>query len=391
MGHRKFQRLEDERNGHQARERISATQFATRCAIAVTIACVGIISLWLAYRGMDVLLVIFGGVLIALLFRTMAEPFRRYGRMPLWAAVLTVVTLSIGLLALAGWRIAPSVSHQIGELGVRLPEAIDRVRGQVLSFSWAQWLIEQGGNAADGRKIFQQITHAFQITFAAVAALVIVMFLAIFMAAQPAVYVNGVVRLMPVGFRPRARAVMRELYRMLRVWMLSKLFTMVITGLGIGIGLWLMKIPMALSLAIFAGLLEFIPTVGPLVSAVPAILLALMNGPAAAAQVAALYFGVQWVGNHVATPLIQQHTLSIPPAVTLGLVALLGMFFGFGGLLLSGPLSVVVVVLVRMLYVEDVLERRKRNKRARWASRRPQEADAAAKVIEAKAVAGKIS
>jgi predicted PurR-regulated permease PerM len=262
------------------------------------------------------------------------------------------------------------------------------LRAQVLALSWAQWLIEQGGNAADGRKIFQQISHAFQITFAAVAALVIVMFLAIFMAAQPSTYVNGVVRLMPVGFRPRARAVMRELYRMLRVWMLSKLFTMVITGAGIGIGLWLMKIPMALSLAIFAGVLEFIPTVGPLVSAVPAILLALMNGPAAAAQVAALYFGVQWIGNHVATPLIQQRTLLIPPAVTLGLVALLGMFFGFGGLLLSGPLSVVVVVLVRMLYVEDVLERRRRAKRAKWASRRTEEA---AKAIENKEVANKIS
>src|SRR6185503_15144209 len=180
-----------------------------------------------------------------------------------------------------------------------------------LSFRWAQWLMEQGGNAADGGKIFQQISHAFQITFAAGAALVIVMFLAIFMAAQPGTYVNGVVRLMPVGFRPRARVVMRELYRMLRVWLLTKLFTMAITGVGIGIGLWLMKVPMALSLAIFAGLLEFIPTVGPVVSAIPAILLALVNGPAAAAQVGALYFGVQWIGNHVATPLIQQRTLSI--------------------------------------------------------------------------------
>ncbi len=388
MGHRRFQRIEDERNGHRWRERISPTEFTTRCVIAVTIACIGIISLWLAYRGMDVLLVIFAGVLMSVLVRTMAEPLRRYTRMPLWAAVLTVVTVSVGLLALAGWLIAPSVSHQVDELGVRLPEAINRLRAQFLSFRWAQWLMEQGGNAADDGKIFKQISHAFQITFAAGAALVIVMFLAIFMAAQPATYVNGVVRLMPVGFRPRARAVMRELYRMLRVWLLSKLLTMAITGVGIGIGLWLMKIPMALSLAILAGLLEFIPTIGPVVSAIPAILLALVNGPVAAAQVGALYFGVQWIGNHVATPLIQQRTLSIPAGVTLGLVALLGMFFGFGGLLLSGPLSVVVVVLVRMLYVEDVLERRKRYKRAGLASPQPEEAT---KTIEAQEVAKKIS
>ena len=389
MGHRRFQRLEGERDGHQSRERISPTEFATRCAIAITIACIGIISLWLAYRGMDVLLVIFGGVLMALLLRTMAEPFRRYTRMPLWTAVLVVVVLSLGLFTLAGWLVAKPVSDQVRELSVRLPEAIDRLRAQLSSLPWAQWLMEQGGNAAEGRKIFQQLSHAFQITFTAGAALVIVGFLAIYMAAQPSVYVNGVVRLMPVGFRPRARKVMRELYRMLRVWLLTKLFTMTITGIGIGIGLWLMDIPMALSLAIFAGVLEFIPTVGPIVSAIPAILLALVNGPVAAAQVAALYFGVQWVGNHVGTPLIQQHTLSIPPAVTLGLVALLGMFFGFGGLLLSGPLSVVVVVLVRMLYVEDVLERRKRDRRAKWALREAEQKPATS--VENKIVAKEIS
>jgi predicted PurR-regulated permease PerM len=369
MGHRRFQGVGGEHDGQPGRERSSATEFATRAAIAITIACIGIISLWLAYRGMDVLLVIFGGVLIALLFRTMADPLRRYARLPLWAAVLVAVIVTLGVFTLAGWLIAPSVSKQIDELTVRLPEALDRFRAQFLSTRWAQWLMVQGGNAADGRKILQQITHAFQITFVAGGAIIIVMFLAIYMAAQPSTYVSGIVRLMPVGFRPRARAVLRELYRMLRVWMLTKLFTMVITGIGIGIGLWLMDIPMALSLAIFAGVLEFIPTVGPIVSAIPAILLAMVNGPAAAAQVAALYFAVQWVGNHVTTPLIQQKTLSIPPAVTLAMVALLGMFFGFGGLLLSGPLSVVIFVLVRMLYVEDVLERRRRYKRAGLASR----------------------
>src|SRR5436190_16802940 len=156
MRHRRFQRLEEDWVGRQSRERISPTEFAMRCAIAVTIACIGIILLWLAYRGIDVLLVIFAGVLMALLFRTMAEPLRRYARMPVWAAVLVVVVLTLGVFTLAGWLIAPSVSHQIDELGVRLPQAIDRLRAQFLSFQWAQWLMEQGGNAADGRKILQQ-------------------------------------------------------------------------------------------------------------------------------------------------------------------------------------------------------------------------------------------
>jgi predicted PurR-regulated permease PerM len=150
-----------------------------------------------------------------------------------------------------------------------------------------------------------------------------------------------------------------ELYRVLRVWLLTKLCTMVLTGTGIAIGLWLLNVPLALALGILAGVLEFIPTLGPLLSCVPAILIVLMVSPIKALQVALLYFVVQWLGNHVTTPLIQQRTLAIPPAVTLALVALLGTLFGFGGLLLSGPLTVIVFVLVKMLYVEDLLEGRR--------------------------------
>jgi predicted PurR-regulated permease PerM len=346
-------------------ERGAATQFATRVTIAVAIACLGFISIWMIHRGIDVLLLLFAGILIAVLFRSMAEPLVRYTRLPLWAAVVIVVVLTFGLFGFAGWLMAPSVSRQIDELTVRLPEAIERFRAQYLSFGWTQWLMQQGGDAADGRKVLNQITNAFRITFLAGGAIIIVTFLALYMAAQPRVYIQGIVRLMPVNFRPRARTVLRELYRMLRVWLLTKLFTMIVTGVGIGIGLWLLKIPMALALGIFAGVLEFIPTVGPLLSVIPALLLAMVKGPAAALQVAVLYFVVQWVGNHVTTPLIQHRTLSIPPAVTLALVALLGTFFGFGGLLLSGPLAVVIVGLVKMLYVEDVLERARHRRRLR--------------------------
>lgn len=348
-------------------EHSSYRDFAARATITVAIACLGLLTLWLFYRGVGVLLMLFGGVLISLLFRAMAEPFVRYTRLPLWAAVLTVVILTFGIFGLAGWLIAPSVSAQFEELTVRLPEAIDRVRARLLSFGWAQWLVQRGGDAANGNELFQQITNAFRITFLAGGAMVIVTLLAIYMAAQPGVYVHGLVRLLPVNFRPRARTVARELYRMLRVWLLTKLLTMILTGAGVGVGLWLLDTPMALALGILAGVLEFIPTVGPLISAVPAVLIAFVKSPVAALQVAALYFAVQWIGNHVATPLIQQRTLSIPPAVTLALVALLGTFFGFGGLLLSGPLAVVIVVLVKKLYVEDVLEGewRKRSRRRR--------------------------
>ncbi|HTD68163.1 MAG TPA: AI-2E family transporter [Candidatus Limnocylindria bacterium] len=358
-------RREDNNEMRPRRERSPVGDFATRATIVVAIACLGIITLWFGYHAINIVLVIFGGVVMAVLFHTLAEPLVRFAKMPTWAAVLVVMLGICALFALGGWLMAAPISRQFDELSVRLPEAIDRLRSQFLSYKWPNWLMEQGNSAVpDGQKILKQITRAFSITMSAGAAIIIVLFLSLYMAMAPGLYVQGIVRLAPVSYRSRAREVMRELYRMLRIWLLTKLISMAFVAVCVAIGLWLMKVPLALALGLIAGLFEFIPTVGPLLSAVPAVLIAFVHSPMMALYVIILYFAVQWVQNHVTNPLLQQRTLSLPPALTLSLVAVLGTLFGFGGLLLSGPLSVVVVVLVKKLYIEDVLERRHRGAHA---------------------------
>jgi predicted PurR-regulated permease PerM len=344
------------------RWRSSLGEFSTRATVAVGLLCLGVIALWLFSHAIDILLVIFAGGVIGVLFYTMAEPLIKRTRLPVWAAVLIVLTVVLGAMAGAGWLMAGPVSKQFDELIVRLPQAIDRLGSQFLSTKWVDWLVEQSANAADqagGQKVIKQVTHAFQITVNAVAAVVIVLFLAIYIAMSPGIYVQGLVRLVPVHYRTRAYEVVHELYRVLRLWLLTKLLSMLFVAVCVTIGLWALHVPLALSLGIVAGIFEFIPTIGPLLSAAPAVVLAFVQSPTTALYVVLLYFAVQWVQNHVTNPLLQQHTLSLPPALTLALVALLGTFFGFGGLMLSGPLSVVVIVLVKMLYIEDVLEGRR--------------------------------
>ena len=364
MGHRRFYGVQDQRRGTgRRRERSSLGDFATRAAIAVGVLCLGTVALWLLYRAVDILLVIFAGAVIAVLFRTITEPLVCRVRMPDWAAVLTALIVVLGIFALAGWLMAKPVSQQFDELSVRLPEAIDRFRSQFLSSKWMDWVWQTGSNATpDGQKIAKQVGHAFQITARAAAAVVIILFLALYMAASPRTYVDGLVRLVPVNYRPRATAIFGELYRVLRIWLLTKLISMAFVAVCTALGLWLLKVPLPLALGLVSGLFEFIPNIGPLLSAAPAVLLAFTQSPMTALYVALLYFGVQWVQNHVTNPLLQQKTLSLAPALTLSLTALLGVFFGFGGLLLSGPLSVVVIVLVRKLYIEDVLERPRRTR-----------------------------
>jgi predicted PurR-regulated permease PerM len=367
MGHRRFQGEHSERGErHPRRDHRFGSEFAARATAAVGLCCLGVITLWLLYKAIDILLVIFAGAVIAVLFRMMAEPLARHARLPNWAALLLTTLVVLGLFALGGWLMAAPVSHQFDELSVRLPEAIDRFRAKFLSFKWMNWIWEQSSNAApDGQKIVQQVGHAFQMTARAVAAVVIVLFLAIYMAASPQTYVDGLVRLAPVSYRTRAREILQEVYRVLRIWLLTKLISMAFVAVCTAVGLWLLKVPLALALGLLAGLFEFIPNIGPLLSAAPGVLLGFTHSPITGLYVGLLYFGVQWIQNHVTNPLLQQKTLSLAPALTLSLTALLGVFFGFGGLLLSGPLSVVAIVLVKMLYIEDVLERRSRTHRPR--------------------------
>ncbi len=342
--------------GHDNDRSPGTPSFAYRAAITVGIVALAVVLLWFAYKGLDILLMIFGGVVMAVLLHVLAEPLTRWTRMPLWLAVLTVVLVICGGLAAVGWFLAPSIGLQFDQLGEQLPIAIDRVRGQLQEFKWSRWLLEHGADGTNGQKMLSQMRRVFSITMTAGAAVAIVAFLALYMAAQPATYVNGTIRLVPVSFRPRAREVFAQLYRTLRVWLLTKLVSMVFVAVCVGVGLWLLDVPLALAMAIVAGLLEFIPTIGPLLSAAPAMLLAFTHSPISAFYVGILYFTVQWVQNHVTNPLLQQRTLSLPSALSLALVALLGSLFGFGGLLVSGPMTVVVLVLVKMLYVEDVLE-----------------------------------
>src|SRR5215207_2539449 len=136
MAQRRFQGERYEREGASRPVRGTTLEFAMRAIIAVALLCLGVIALFLLYRATDILLVIFGGAVIAVLFHVIAEPLMRYTRLPKWAAVSISVLTIFGLIGLGGWLMAAPVSHQFDELSVRLPEAIDRFRAQFLSSKW---------------------------------------------------------------------------------------------------------------------------------------------------------------------------------------------------------------------------------------------------------------
>ena len=140
-----------------------------------------------------------------------------------------------------------------------------------------------------------------------------------------------------------------------RMWVLGRIVSAALIGIGVSVGLWLLDIPLALMLGLLAGVLTFVPNFGPIASAIPAMLLALTRSPLDVLYVMLLFIGVQIVESTVLTPMIEKRAVEVPPALLLGVQVILGLLTGIVGLALAAPLTAVAMVLIRHLYVEDVL------------------------------------
>jgi predicted PurR-regulated permease PerM len=186
--------------------------------------------------------------------------------------------------------------------------------------------------------------------------LVVILATALFLAASPALYVGGVLRLLPPGWRPRGHIVLDGLTTTLRLWFLGQFADMVVVAVLTGTGLFLLGVPLAMTLALIAGLFNFVPYIGALAGAVPALAVAVAHSPQTALYVAILFGVVQTLEGNVIAPLIQKRTVDLPPALTILSQTVLGTLFGIMGLILATPLTAATVVAVRMIYVETVLE-----------------------------------
>jgi predicted PurR-regulated permease PerM len=185
--------------------------------------------------------------------------------------------------------------------------------------------------------------------------MVIVLFVGIYTALEPDLYQRGIVLLVPLEKRERAREVITAVGYNLRWWMLGQLFSMAVVGMLIGLGLWWLGVPLALTLGLLAGAAELVPNVGPVVAAAPGVMVALANDGKFAIYVIVLYVVVQFVESYLLMPLVQRSVVWLPPAVTILAIVLLGIASGLLGVLVAAPLTVTIIILVKMLYVEDLL------------------------------------
>lgn len=317
-----------------------------------------VLALLLIVYAVDVLLLVFAAVLLAILLRTLAEPLAKWLHIsPQWGLAIVSVLIVL-LIGGAGWLIAPSIGEQVRELRTALPGALQRLQEQLSRFVWLESLLDSaqtGNSLAAQPEVTSKVGGAVSGTFKSLANTVLVVVVALYLAADPRLYVEGTVRLFPLAQRDRTREVFHAIGRTLRWWLLGKAISMVVVGIAIFIGLLALGVKMAGALALIAALLDFIPNVGPILAAIPAALFALLQGPTQVVYVLLLFGVIQILEGYLLTPLIERQTVSLPPALTLTALAVAALLFGWLGLLLAAPATAALLVLVQMIYLEDTL------------------------------------
>jgi len=312
----------------------------------------------LVWSASQILLLAFAGILLAAFLNAPADLLARRTPLPYgWGLALTVALLLSLTVAVTLFAGAP-IRDGIDELLRSLPDSMAQVRARVREWPGGEMLLDRfaSDNAPTPltTHLVSRITGTAGMMWDVLAKLAYVIFMGLFLALSPRRYRDGVVLLFPPSRRDRAREVMNALGRTLRAWLLGQLVAMLLVGGLVYLGLWAIGLPLAFVLALFAGVLEFVPILGPVVAFIPVALIALAEGTRILLYATLIYVGVQQVESNLIVPLVQRRTVDLPPALTLTAVFVSAAAFGLLGMMVATPLAAVALVLVKMLYLDDV-------------------------------------
>ena len=316
-----------------------------------------VIILALAWFTRKVLLLLFAGLLVALVLTSFTNLLRRFLPVGHKAGLAIVLFLLCGAIAGVIAIGIPAVAGQFAELSEQIPERAAEVQKWIQESPLVQKLnqilpdlenmMPSGGTGG--------LTSFFSSTFEAVSSLVFIIFTGIFAAASPNLYRQILVKLFTPKLRPKAEHVITRLICTLKYWLLGQSVSMLVVGIVTGVALAIAGVPLALALGIVGGIFEFIPFIGPILSAIPAMLLASADGMGKVLIVAAIFAGIQFMEGNILQPIVQKRAIDLPPVVTLVALLVFGGAFGLLGMFVAAPLAAVIMVLVEELYLHEYL------------------------------------
>lgn len=310
--------------------------------------------IWIVWEARVAVLLAFGSVLTAILLGSLATIISGWLRIPDKAGLGLATLFVIAVIGVTLWLFGSQLASQFN--GV-----LKQVRaGQ----QHLQVMMTQDGASQFGSTVAQKATTLItsmatdiaQVGFRFVEGAVVLVIAAIYLAAQPRLYSRGIAAVFSPASRPRVNETIVLVETTLRRWLFGQLILMLIVGAMTVVALIFIGIPDPVALALIAGIAEIVPYVGPFISAVPALLVALTIGWRPLLFTAIAYLVVHLVEGYIAAPLLERHFITIPPALILIGIAAVDLIFGTAGIVLAAPITVVVYVLVKACYVEDPLE-----------------------------------
>lgn len=334
--------------------RETSLSFQQKVWIVCSITALFVVLFWFFKVTFSVFLLILAGILIALFFHGFAALIQRKLRLSHKVAMIIAVVLTFLIIAGMFWFMGAKIQQQVTELAKTLPLTVNNAKDKLTTTVLGQKILEKTSSDEASGKAYTFISNFFNSTFGAFGDLYVVLFLGIFFTASPKTYLNGLIQLIPPEAKPKAKSTIGRVGFTLTKWLKGQIFAMFLIATLTGIGLTILGIPMAIALALIAGLLNFIPNFGPLIAMIPAILIALTLSVNTAIIVAGLYILVQVVESNVITPSIQKKLINIPPALTILAQLFMGILTGGWGLVLATPLVAIVMVVVEEIYVKKI-------------------------------------
>jgi len=313
--------------------------------------------LLLLWPASQAFLVIFAALLLAIFINALASLVPHRLGLPRAVVRSGVILLCLVLLVMFFFLAGPRFGAQLSELSRQLPRAVEHLQTTVASQSWIGWLhqlpLEQ--LRPNALQLMTGASGVFSTALEEVIDSFMVLFIGIYLSLQPEVYQQGFMHLIPKPHREPTRQFLSALNHALSWWLLGRFVSMTAVGILIVIAMELIDMPLALALGIIAGLLYFVPYAGPIMAAIPAVLIGLLQSPLTALKVLIIYTLVLLVEGNFLTPMIQRRAVSLPPAILLSAQLFMGIFYGIFGILLAAPLAVTVIVSVQVFYVRRLL------------------------------------
>ncbi len=342
-----------------AEPRIAATLggFVVRVLIVVGVAALAL-ALW---RLKDVLSIAFGSIMLAVGFTGLSDAIGRRTRLPRPWSLALVVIVTLGALALAVEIFGSLMAAQYDDLALKLPLSVQRLTDWLNASPFGREIVGRSGdalkNAAFGpgpRFVGRFLAGAGQaLTYA-----LVMIAGGVFLAMDPDRYRNNFLALIPLAWRGRCAVVLVSLARGLRLWLLGRLVVMFAIGVLSSFGLWALGIDAPVALGLTGAVLTFIPYVGAIMAALPGMLIGFLQEPIKAVVVALVFWAVHFVEGTFITPYVQDEVVDVPPVISIFSTVVFALLLGPVGVFLAAPITVVAILTVNQLYIEDVLGER---------------------------------